>query len=423
MLFEIEGEFYLCIYEFTFLIYSILPSLLFFFFLPLKFETVFSDLMTNQVALTCDNSNMDKLIQTLTKQLSDDMVNTSDNDQLFRIANDLVDASSSEGDRDLGLFNEKKYWSFRRQITLDNMIHAFNSLPNAKTTFRLLQQFISKMRDLELLKHVPAIARMIRLAHNNFNRQLDMKTAASTLLGSFMLGEARRGSSDELERMDETFRAGTLSLLKVWKAIIGKPESRLQLRMLNKKIDPDNIVLQNVLKLTAANEEDYRKIPLSYLLPNTTKDGVYIYTCVFYLLNMQNEFVAFYKRENDLKNPVSQSAPPAFTVEFDNLTDNDCMTFACDKEILHMCFVNSNYSLESHQQDTALEYDFVKVQQAIERTLLADKLPVEARKVPLVEYTDDLNNMSSFIMLNQKVNQVGRVSFCILQLNQPSTTI
>ena len=369
--------------------------------------------MTNQVALTGDNANMDKLIQTLTKQLSDDMVN-SGNDQLFRIANDLVDAASSEGDRELGLFNEKKYWSFRRQITLDNMIHAFNSLPNAKTTFRLLQQFISKMRDLELLKHVPAIARMIRLAHNNFNRQLDKKTAASTQLGNFLLGEARRGTSEELERMTETFRAGTLSFLKVWKSIIEKPESSLQLRMLNQKINPDNEVLQSLLTLIVDNEEEYRKIPLSYLLPNITKDGVYIYTCVFYLLNLQNEFIAFYKLERNLKNPVSQSSSsPTFTVEFDNLTDNDCIAFACDKEILHMCFVNSNYSLENHQQDTALEYDFVKIQQAIERTLLADKLPVEAHKIPLVEYTDDLNNMNSFFLLNKKINQVRIVRLMI----------
>ena len=362
------------------------------------------------MALTRDNSNIDKLVERLVQQLSDELVKTG-NDQLFRIVNDLID--SSEGDRELGLFNEKKFWSFRRQITLDNMIHAFNSLHNATTLFSLLKEFIAKMRDLELVKHVSAIARMIRLAHNNFNRQLDKKTAASTQLGNFLLGEARRGTSEELERMTETFRAGTLSLLKVWKGIIGKTESRLQLRMLNQKIDPDNKVLHDLLKLTDANEEDYRKIPLSYLLPNTTKDGVYIYTCVFYLLNMQNEFVAFYKRENDLKNPVSQSAPPAFTVEFDNLTDNDCMTFACDKEILHMCFVNSNYSLENHQQDTALEYDFVKIQQAIERTLLADKLPVEAHKIPLVEYTDDLNNMNSFFLLNKKINQVRIVRLMI----------
>ena len=111
---------------------------------------------------------------------------------------------------------------------------------------------------------------------------------------------------------------------------------------------------------------------LSYLLANASRDGVYLYSVVFYLLNLNNTFIQRHmhmKNRQLIDNPLRQT-------ELENVSSNECISFSCDKEILHITFINSNYSLES-RQDTTLEYDFAKIEQAIERTLFAEKAIID----------------------------------------------
>ena len=105
-------------------------------------------------------------------------------------------------------------------------------------------------------------------------------------------------------------------------------------------------------------------MPLSYLLANASRDGVYLYSVVFYLFNLYNTF-------------LQRNMQKLRQTELENLSSNECISFSCDKELLHIAFINSNYSLESRQQDTWLEYDFAKIEQAIESTLLADKAIID----------------------------------------------
>jgi hypothetical protein len=132
------------------------------------------------------------------------------------------------------------------------------------------------MNELEGLKYLPSIAKMINLLHIGFNRQVDRQFAYSNKIEDIL---SQNSNFNDLTSK-QTIRIGCESLLKVWKLVKHKINSKFDSKRIS-KLDINNAIL---------NQNDIAKIPLSYLLPSTFKDGRFIYCIVFYLVNLQNEF-------------------------------------------------------------------------------------------------------------------------------------
>ena len=72
-----------------------------------------------------------------------------------------------------------------------------------------------------------------------------------------------------------------------------------------------------------------------------------------------------------------------------------------------MVFMNSNYSLDSTASSSLnLDYDFKKLQSALQQKLLDDKpSQINVRSVRTFEFSDEINDKSRFELLNLKVAQ------------------
>ena len=262
------------------------------------------------------------------------------------------------------------------------MINSFNSSNDKQ--YKVLNEFIVNLNELEALKYLPQISKMMNLLFVTFNRQVDRQYAYSIKVGEFI--NQKLGFLDHSSK--ETIKIGCESLLKAWKT----------LKMtINSKFNSNKLVKLDLNNPTM-NLDDYEQIPLSYLLPSTIKDGRYIYYIIFYLINLQNEFIQFYSKQNQT---VLNSNDK---IEIEALNSTNCIGFTINKDILQIVYMHSNYSL-GIEQEIDIEYNFAKIQFTISKRFLEDKMLIETN-VPLIEYSDDINDMSRFESLNRQVPQV-----------------
>ena len=307
-----------------------------------KYEDFFCNTIIKGII---SNDSTDKLIQKCTNVLANDTKN-SETDQLFRIAYDLLEFKH---ENDSSFLMQKKCWSFRKQISVESMISTFNSIISIEkrsTDLMLLNEFISKINELKALKYLPSICKMLNLLYVIFNRQMDKNTASSFKISDLIQIQSRQNDLS----FKEIIKTGLKSFMNAWEII------------------SPNFVNQTSLKnkLKIKDIDEFESLPLSYLLSNTSNNGVYIYSLVSYLIKLHNEFVEIYINFRSIKNKEENK------VEFESLTSDDCIIFSIEKEILQIVYMHSNYSLES-VQEANLEYNFTKIQQTIENRFLLDK--------------------------------------------------
>ena len=304
-------------------------------------------------------NDSDKIIKQMTTVINEDVL-TAGTDQVYRIAHDMVSISAADETSSIDFLNDKKYWSFRKQINVESMVKNFNACPE-KPELKLLNEFIARMHELEALKHLPAIAKMITLMHVTFNRQIDRQYAYSTRMSEFLNQKANILFKDYDSK--EAIKTGCISLLKVWQIIRPTINSKFSSQRAS-KLDVNNAVL---------DQADFEKIPLSYLLPSTFKDGRYIYCVVFYLIHLQNEFIEFFLKSRDNKLDIDKVEK----VELNALSPANCVSLTVDKDILQIVFMHSNYSL-GIQQDINIEYNFNKIQFTVTKRFLEEKCLIES---------------------------------------------
>ena len=324
-------------------------------------------------------NDSDKIIKEMTNVINEDVL-TAGTDQVYRIAHDMVPPDTNRED----FLNDKKYWSFRKQINVESMVNNFNSCSShiKKFELKLLNEFTARMTELEALKYLPAISKMITLMHVTFNRQIDRQYANSTKVGEFLAQKANLLFKDY--DSNEAIKCGCISLLKVWKIIRSSINSKFN-SIKASKLDINDAVL---------DQEDFEQIPLSYLLPSTFKHGRYVYCIVFYLIHLQNEFIQFYLTNKDEKLNVDLIE----RVELNSLNAINCMSFTIDKDILQIVFMHSNYSL-GLQQDINIEYNFNKIQHTIEKRFLEEKSLIDSN-VNFIFNIIHLKRFKSIIEIN-----------------------
>jgi hypothetical protein len=327
-----------------------------------KYEDIFCNVVLKEII---GNDSTDKLIQQCTNVLTNDSQN-ADSDQLFRIAYDLLEPSS---EKNASFIMEKKCWAFRRQITVQSMINAFKSSNYSKKralNLKLLEEFILKINELQALKYLPPICKMVNLLFIMFNRQMDKSNANNNKISDLI-------SSQNDNSFKEIIRAGMLAFLDAWKII-----------------SPTFIQKANLTnKFRVKDLEEFESLPISYLLSNSSSNGVYIHSLISYLIRLHNEFIEFYLNFKKSNSKEKINIDYANKIELENLSMNDCINFSVDKEILQIVYMHSNYSLEN-VQETNLEFNFLKIQQTIQNRFLLDK-PLITNKVKT------LMNMESFV--------------------------
>jgi len=303
-------------------------------------------------------NDYDNIIKQMTNVITDDVKN-SGTDQIYRIAHDIVQPEEADDN----FLNDKKYWSFRKQINIESMVSNFNSISDKNkklNELKLLNDFILNMNELEGLKYLPSIAKMIILLHISFNRQVDRQYASSNKIEDIL----SQNSNFNDYTSKQIVRNGCESLLKVWKIIRHKINLKFDSKRMS-KVDINNTVL---------NQNDISKIPLSYLLPSTFKDGRFIYCIVFYLINLQNEFNQFFIKNSNESNDDPYSNEK---INLNSVTQSNCISFSIDKDILQIVYMHSNYSLGA-SQDINIEYNFNKIQFTISKRFLEDKCLIDS---------------------------------------------
>ncbi len=303
-------------------------------------------------------NDYDNIIKQMTNVITDDVKN-SGTDQIYRIAHDIVQPEEADDN----FLNDKKYWSFRKQINIESMVSNFNSISDKNkklNELKLLNDFILNMNELEGLKYLPSIAKMIILLHISFNRQVDRQYASSNKIEDIL----SQNSNFNDYTSKQIVRNGCESLLKVWKIIRHKINLKFDSKRMS-KVDINNTIL---------NQNDISKIPLSYLLPSTFKDGRFIYCIVFYLINLQNEFNQFFIKNSNESNDDPYSNEK---INLNSVTQSNCISFSIDKDILQIVYMHSNYSLGA-SQDINIEYNFNKIQFTISKRFLEDKCLIDS---------------------------------------------
>ena len=294
------------------------------------------------------NNNQDGIIKNMIKVITDDMQNSA-SDQLSRIAYDLIEVPES------GHFlDDKRFWFYRKQITVEAMIKSFQSMPEETKKvkqLKILNEFFEKIYRLEALRYLPNINRMLNLLINVFNRQINKDYARSLKINKMLENNTFKNKEDK-----EIIETGCRSLLAAWHIMKPYSEQHTETNHLN----------------------DYESLSLSHVLPSSFKDGRFINALFVDLVNLQNEFIGFYNGNiADITNTMPDDLKSE-KVDFEALTSQNCISFSLEKDILNLTFACSNYSLESNK-DIVLEYDFVKLQTAIVSRYLTDKRYIEPK--------------------------------------------
>ena len=84
--------------------------------------------------------------------MKDDAKNSA-NDQLFRIAYDMIEPEAEQNDS-IKYLDAKKCWSFRVQISVEHMINTLYSTHKNDKQLVILNRFIQQMEQLEAIRHL-----------------------------------------------------------------------------------------------------------------------------------------------------------------------------------------------------------------------------------------------------------------------------
>lgn len=234
------------------------------------------------------------------------------------------------------------------------MINYFSTKLTTDKKFTILNEFFKRIHELKALKYLPSIAKMIQALHTTVNRQIDRQHAKSVKLEDILI------NNKVFDTTNTIIRTGVRNFFKTWSII--KSSMCLEFRL-----DSSESILNNT---------ECENVPLSYLLPSTFSDGRYIYSMVFYLISLQNDFMEFFEKNRDNLDWTTVGSDGEEPVELESITVNDCISFTVDKDLLQVVYMNTNYSYET--KEINLEYDFDKIQKTIVNRFLENKSRIQA---------------------------------------------
>lgn len=215
---------------------------------------------------------------------------------------------------------------------------------------------------------------MVKLLLTHFNRQLDKQTASTLTLGEVI------DTNPTLANSREMIMSAAQSFVDLWsrlnKTLSVKMNSRI-VNQFNKRSDADLATLGN---FRVQKREDNRELamimPVSYFLPATHGDGIYIYALILFLVDAHNEFLNFY---HGLPHRYfSKVSSTRRRVDLDEVNEVNCIAIEPRRDLLNTVYLNSNYTLEC-ASELSFEYDYIKIQRNIEARFVARKPIIESK--------------------------------------------
>lgn len=245
---------------------------------------------------------------------------------------------------------------------------------------------------------------MVKILHKNFNRQVDKQTASDLTLGEVI------DTNPALAMNREAILSGTQSFVELWSRLSKTMRVKMNMRIVNQiNKNPNNPM--NTGRFSSSNKKQRQHnnnsidlamlMPVSYLLPATHGDGIYIYALIVFLVEAQNEFVQFYRglvsatrasisRASGSSSSTSlvssattanagnnNAAAVVGRVDLDELSEASCICVEPRRDLLlNTVYVCSNYSLEC-ASELSFEYDYAKIQRIVEARFVARKPIIE----------------------------------------------
>ena len=333
-----------------------------------EYEDAFCAVYLRQII----GDNSQAIIENMNEKIQ---AETKDPGVLQRIAYEKL--TPTVGENSIKCLVQEQSWLYRVHISVDHMVNIVYGTQKNNPKLILLNAFIKQMHKLESIKYLPRIIQMVNLLYRVFYRQIDSQTADKMLVNDLLHSDVINLS----EASRNVIKDGCTALLSAWKNfkyfINVKKYERIY----------GFVGTWNVNEPVLNSENKIAEIPLSYLLPNDTKGGRYIYALISDLTTLQNEFLRFYinrkterldernKLNSNSSESVSDSNVAKLTLKKIELTEvkpNDCIKFTIDIDILRIVHMHSNYSL-GLSNTLNIEYNFEKIQSLIEERILNDK--------------------------------------------------
>lgn len=361
-----------------------------------KFETEFR----KHIIVAILDHQTDKIIKTrITELVRCESKNNCD--QVFQMVHEIndFDVSTKEIPTDEeSLENNEKYWKYSIPITIDHAKNTFNLTKKFHAKYELLDEFFNQMNQLQLIKYLPAINKMIFLLITRLNRQIYKKQAKEMSMRD-VLNDGTIIKADKYEH--NIVNEGINAFIEVWNSL--------------RSLDTNNN-LPNI-------ELNYKNLRLFHLLPSNKDSNGYINHVIENLIKIQNDFLNFYAK---LKNDVIINE-----IELYNLLKNNhyCIEINIESDILKIIQINSSYSLREISDNTDAIgdcYNFMSIQAAVEEKLYGKAIIVG--KIPTFEYLEDLDNGEYFTKI--KIQQIEiplslkeKIISCYTQPNQLTNII
>lgn len=305
------------------------------------------------------NEPVDRLIVKFNEILAEEAKNSSKN-ELINICHDQIDPLPEP--ESLKFLNESSFWQYRKRITFKSFLNSFNSMQQkegeaGQIKFGLLNYFLVRINQLKPIKYLPTILKMVRVLNSVFDRQLDKQSASKQTLEEVLENNLALTSKREI------IEAGAKCFYRMWTQLSSVISSKLAskiTRKLKRANSSTSLMSRSETDLSHKEEENgenetaFLAMPLSSFLPsNTSGEGVFIYALIFYLCEMQNEVLQFFK----------SSVTPAGdndVVDLDSLTENDCIKVSVKGDLLNIVYMNSIYTPENN-----FEYNYSKIQDEV----------------------------------------------------------
>jgi hypothetical protein len=289
--------------------------------------------------------DINKVIRDLTLKLKND----TQTDHLFNIAYEKLEPNVQEEDESINYLNNSNYWLFRNHISIEHMKSTFFAIQQ-QNNFKILEKFLNDLKQIEAINNLPKIIKMLNLIFIILNRQIDRQEASKMTIKDLM------DKINLSNKSQEILKNGTIAFSLAWKTT----KSMLQnmfIRIVD-EIDFNNSLLDS---------DDYlTQLPIIYFLSSTSKEGRYMYSLLYYLSQIQNEFLLFICDELNIEKEKLQK------VDISNLKQNDCITFDINNDLKQIININATYT-----QDSNIQYDFSSIQSAIIEQILTNKSYIE----------------------------------------------
>jgi hypothetical protein len=298
--------------------------------------------------------------------------NSKENENQSKIYFMAYELLAEDRERSYCLYQNEIFWKYRPIVTFDSMkIELLNENNVPKQHYKILKQFSEKIEQLQLISSLPDLIKLVKMLQKLFNKSIYRQNAQvksiNEIIESVQL--PRDWTHDQVEQCVNSFQ-------HVW--------SNCK-HILIKKIN-----LSSVLSELKFNMDT----KLVFFLPTLNSSGLLCYSLLDYLCSLQNEMLAYYRDVNKTTQ---------FSVKKADLLENKELSISFNKNTDLSRIILSNFMYDS--KNLRFLFKFANIEYQIVDRYLRTKPDIDLNSIPIFEYSDEINDVSIFIKLNEVVKQ------------------